>query len=683
MWKKKSYALLLLHLMHHDAITAFTPTSSLTNRNRHHVRFAIKTSEESSSSSVPKDSKGVPDPIRTVFENSNDMQDFLDVDEVAPLQDVSQIVYSIDNEVALKKFIKVINEKDKGISPDSVFDIGEIVDQLIGKGFDTVEDAMLMLRRKMSESKALENQDAFNADALSEWNDPSLSHKPRVLVVGSGWAAHAFIKCVDTDQYRVLVVSPSNYFVFTPMLASSSVGTTDFRSIIESTRDANPFVKYLEGKGLNIDTENKKMTVKLGEGNIVDDGPDDVEQEIIEIPYDVMVYSAGVGPISSCSRTPGLSSLNVHFLKTVEDARGLRSKVISLLEKASQPGLSDEERKRLLTFVVVGGGPTGVEYCGELNDFLNDVTGKTSEKDKKSPRTVAPFTPLGKYASVKLLQGGKELLPMFDEELRVAAKEGLLNRGVEVYTSTRVQRIEGSERIVTIDADDKEESIDCGVIVWAAGTMPVKLTEKLLDSVDQACVEKSFELTPKSLSQWGRIPVDKWQRVLGAPGGSLIAIGDASGTIADSEMTSDLLLPQTAQVAAQQGAFVARLLNRGYDMSGFLENEDGQNEESLFLPAPINVEAVGDKNVERKLRGAVRAKPFKFLNLGQLAYTGGGEALSQVTLGDQKIFNAAGSQAFLLWRSVYIVKQVSTKTRILVLFDWFKTKLFGRDVTRM
>lgn len=272
---------------------------------------------------------------------------------------------------------------------------------------------------------------------------------------------------------------------------------------------------------------------------------------------------------------------------------------------------------------------------------------------------------------------------MFDEELRVAAKEGLLNRGVEVYTSTRVQRIEGSERIVTIDADDKEESIDCGVIVWAAGTMPVKLTEKLLDSVDQACVEKSFELTPKSLSQWGRIPVDKWQRVLGAPGGSLIAIGDASGTIADSEMTSDLLLPQTAQVAAQQGAFVARLLNRGYDMSGFLENEDGQNEESLFLPAPINVEAVGDKNVERKLRGAVRAKPFKFLNLGQLAYTGGGEALSQVTLGDQKIFNAAGSQAFLLWRSVYIVKQVSTKTRILVLFDWFKTKLFGRDVTRM
>jgi len=79
----------------------------------------------------------------------------------------------------------------------------------------------------------------------------------------------------------------------------------------------------------------------------------------------------------------------------------------------------------------------------------------------------------------------------------------------------------------------------------------------------------------------------------------------------------------------------------------------------------------------------MKAKPFEFLNLGQLAYIGGGKALSQVQLGDKHLFNQAGSIGFLLWRSVYVVKQVSTKTRLLVLFDWFKTKIFGRDVTRM
>ena len=139
-------------------------------------------------------------------------------------------------------------------------------------------------------------------------------------------------------------------------------------------------------------------------------------------------------------------------------------------------------------------------------------------------------------------------------------------------------------------------------------------------------------------------------------------------------------LPQTAQVAAQQGAYIARLLNREYDLTG-----DGSFDKvDLCLGPPINRDAeAGNTLALQKLRGRVKAKPFKFLNLGQLAYTGGGQALSQVELGNKKIFNQAGSVGFLLWRSVYIVKQVSTKTRLLVLFDWFKTRIFCRDVTRM
>ena len=67
---------------------------------------------------------------------------------------------------------------------------------------------------------------------------------------------------------------------------------------------------------------------------------------------------------------------------------------------------------------------------------------------------------------------------------------------------------------------------------------------------------------------------------------------------------------------------------------------------------------------------------------GLLAYLGGGEALSQVQIGEQRLLSEAGSTGFLLWRSVYVVKQVSTRTRLLVLFDWLKSRLFGRDATR-
>jgi NADH dehydrogenase FAD-containing subunit len=72
-----------------------------------------------------------------------------------------------------------------------------------------------------------------------------------------------------------------------------------------------------------------------------------------------------------------------------------------------------------------------------------------------------------------------------------------------------------------------------------------------------------------------------------------------------------------------------------------------------------------------------------FLNLGLLAYVGGGKALSQVELGNMPIFRYAGSISYVLWRSVYLVKQVATRNRILVTFDWLKTYLFGRDITRL
>jgi hypothetical protein len=107
---------------------------------------------------------------------------------------------------------------DEGLAP--VIDPLRTLDTIVTRALDTVEDAFLMARR--SPAKVVDSKDSLKA-----WQDPA-DARPRVLIVGSGWAAHALVKAIDADLCRLLVVSPRNYFVFTPMLAAASVGTVEY-----------------------------------------------------------------------------------------------------------------------------------------------------------------------------------------------------------------------------------------------------------------------------------------------------------------------------------------------------------------------------------------------------------------------------------------------------------------------
>jgi NADH dehydrogenase FAD-containing subunit len=153
----------------------------------------------------------------------------------------------------------------------------------------------------------------------------------------------------------------------------------------------------------------------------------------------------------------------------------------------------------------------------------------------------------------------------------------------------------------------------------------------------------------------------------GAKLGSIFSMGDCASLLGNA----DGALPQTAQVAAQQGAYVARLLNRGYDLS---KPGGPELDKSVFTEDPLRATSLF-------FRGIASAPGFTFLNLGLLAYVGSSEAVAQVELGVD--VRASGRPAFLLWRSVYLVKQVSTRTRFLVLFDWIKSRVFGRDISGM
>jgi len=515
---------------------------------------------------------------------------------------------------------------------------GKEVEALIDQTFDSVDDVALHVRRLVFGGSDPSTTDFQTPD------DP----RPRVVVLGTGWAAHAMVKTIDTDKYRVLVVSPRNYFMFTPMLAATCVGTVEYRSITEPIRSSNPLVGYLEGECVAIDLGAQTISVSKpnrngGGGGGSSSNGNGVGGKSYTLPYDTLVFACGVQ--SSTFGVPGVAE-HCKFVKEIEDAREIRRAVGDAFESACAPGVEIEEIKRLLTFVTVGAGPTGVEFTGELMDFIKEIS-------KKFYPRLAPYT------RVVLVQSGPDLLPGFDDLLKASAKKSLEKRGVNVEVNARVTAVTATHATIQRKGQEDEE-LPCGLCVWAGGTRPRPITESVIKQLGPeaaAATEKATRF------EKGKIPVDAWLRVVGAPLGTVIAMGDAA-FVADAEEP----LPQTAQVAAQQGAFVSRLLNREYDLA---TNDPGPIHPNYRDP----LQAV-------KLRGATKAPPFTFVNLGKLAYVGGGEALSQIELGSQRLLTEAGSVGFLLWRSVYLVKQVAFRNRVLVLFDWMKSQAFGRDTTR-
>lgn len=171
-------------------------------------------------------------------------------------------------------------------------------------------------------------------------------------MIGSGWASHSFVKSLDATKYDVTLVSPRNYFLFTPMLAGAATGTVELRSITESIREANPDVNYLEATVTSVKPEEKKIDCQT----VVCEGAECSINDF-ELEYDTLVYAAGAGV-----NTFGIKGVKEHcyFLKQVGDAARLREAIGNTFERANLPDMSEAERIRTLTFVVVGAGPTGV-----------------------------------------------------------------------------------------------------------------------------------------------------------------------------------------------------------------------------------------------------------------------------------------------------------------------------------
>ncbi|KAG0221621.1 hypothetical protein BGX31_009676 [Mortierella sp. GBA43] len=389
----------------------------------------------------------------------------------------------------------------------------------------------------------------------------------RVMILGSGWGGFKLLRDMDKNSFDIVAVSPRNHFLFTPLLASTSVGTLEFRSITEPVRGYTRNVEYHQAWCDNINFEESKVDCTLNLSKIPKTHiktPEGQQGAIgaldnIRLDYDHLIIA--VGSYSNTFHIPGVKE-HAFFLKEVADARKIRSRVLECFERAEM-SRSDEERKGLLHFGVVGGGPTGVEFSSELYDFIREDCSRL-------------FPGLMNHVTLAVYDVAPTILANFDQSLSQYCMNKFKRSGIEVRTGTVVERVEDGKLVLK---GGKE--IPFGCLVWSTG-----LTENPLTKTLEGRVMKT---------KTKRITTDEYLRVLDMEGKvipNVYALGDCA-TIKDHE------LPQTAQVANQQAIWLRKALNKW------------------------------SKQPEKSLTDV--SAPFSFKNLGSMAYIGNWEAVVDMT----------------------------------------------------
>ena len=205
---------------------------------------------------------------------------------------------------------------------------------------------------------------------------------------------------LDKSKFDVRVVSPANHFLFTPLLPSTAVGTLEFRAVQEPVRTIKGLGKYHQAKAQKLDVENRVVNCR-----------DIFSGDTFDINYDFLVISAGCK--TNTFAVPGVTQeqqSTVFFLKHLYHARRIRDRILECFERAASPVASEEERRDLLHFVVVGGGATSCEFATELSEFLEKDVRNCVEINQCDGCTRQFFSKsfLGDDAAVLALSSGEE-----------------------------------------------------------------------------------------------------------------------------------------------------------------------------------------------------------------------------------------------------------------------------------
>lgn len=338
------------------------------------------------------------------------------------------------------------------------------------------------------------------------------------------------------------------------------------------------------------------------------------------------------------------------FLKEVGDAQRIRNRIMDCCETAAFKDQSPEEVKRLLHMVVVGGGPTGVEFAGELQDFFH------SDLKKWLPEIKDNF-------KVTLVEALPNVLPMFSKQLIDYTEKTFQEETITIRTKTMVKNVTNKyieAESTGPDGKKQLERIPYGLLVWATGNALRPLVKDLISQI------------PAQKDSRRGLAVNEYLVVKGTE--NVWAVGDCA--VAN--------YAPTAQVAAQEGAFLARMFN---NMAKTQEIESKLAELSIAQEKAAGKEArdkVFDeiKELQKRLRRIKQIGPFEYSHQGSLAYIGSEKAVADISWFSGNIASG-GTVTYIFWRSAYLSMCFSTRNRVLVIMDWVKAKVFGRDVSRV
>ena len=474
---------------------------------------------------------------------------------------------------------------------------------------------------------------------------------------------------LDPKKYRPIIVSPRSYFVFTPLLNDTAVGTLEFRFTLEPVRKRRTPIDYLQGWADDVNFAKKTVTV---EPSVLDPdvghaltgerkGNQDlaastgaVRAPTFEISYDKLAIC--VGAYSQTFGTKGVRE-NALFLKDVGDARKIRRRILEIFELAILPTTSDQIKKYLLHFAVVGGGPTGMEFAANLSDLIHQDLSRI-------------YPSLMPYIKITLYDVAPKVLPMFDASLADYAVKTYKREGIEIKTSHHVEKLRKGfpnldEHKLNQDKQLKggcytirtkeDGDVGIGMCVWSTGNMMNPFVQKALSHVHDYPAESA-----RLVNGLANSAVDnKWNIKRHPKSGAMIVDPQLRVQLENEDRTAYMKdvfalgdnatfatnpLPATAQTANQQAIWLAKHLNRG-DLE---KNE------------------------------------FTFRNLGVMTYLGDSKAMLQGGNVDRdgKTTGIKGWFAFLLWRGAYLTMTLSWRNKLLIPWHWAVVKFFGRDISR-
>ncbi|KAK8065478.1 hypothetical protein PG997_012225 [Apiospora hydei] len=441
----------------------------------------------------------------------------------------------------------------------------------------------------------------------------SIGYQKNLVILGTGWGSVALLKKLDTENYNVIVVSPRNYFLFTPLLPSCTTGNIEHRSIMEPVRQILRSKKasamYYEAECTHIDAERK--VIKISDNS---DVKGDVH--VTEVPYDMLVV--GVGAENATFGIPGVRE-NSCFLKEIKDAQAIRTKIMDCVETAGFKDQKPEEISRLMHMVVVGGGPTGVEFAGELRDFFDE------DIKKLVPEIADSF-------KVTLVEALPNVLPMFSKQLIDYTESTFKEEHIEIMTKTMVKNVTDKYIEAEISRPDGKKEltrIPYGLLVWATGNALRPLVKDLMSQI------------PAQKDSRRGLAVNEYLVVQGAR--DIWAVGDCA--VAG--------YAPTAQVASQEGAFLARLFNNMAKTEA-LEAKVHELSSSLNVQPGNSAQVVQEiESTERQLRRIKDIKPFHYSHQGSLAYIGSEKAVADVAWLNGNLASG-GKLTYLFWRSAYL-----------------------------